>query len=217
MGPVPKWVNMFDWYWKNAQKLPFYVCVGEHSGGLGLLNLVYQKWTRYGFPAVMTIYKGRGPEWYAAEVPVMFDWMGRKRRVPGTATLQLNTESRFRWTTFRATDNRFYWLGVDDVAPRHLIENLKGAQAIPAELQGDISGGNLITLNSRGVTRLSVWLSQDMIDWTKPVRVNLGGMAAPGWKPRVLEPDLGVLLEDYRQRGDRRMLFLQKLEFKAIP
>jgi hypothetical protein len=28
-----------------------------------------------------------------------------------------------------------------------------------------------------------------------------------------MQPDLQVLLEDYHDRGDRRMLFLNKLEF----
>ena len=32
------------------------------------------------------------------------------------------------------------------------------------------------------------------------------------WKPRVLEPSLEVLLADYADRGDRRMLFLNKVE-----
>ena len=54
-----------------------------------------------------------------------------------------------------------------------------------------------------------------MIDWTKPLRVNLNGSPAPGWKPKVLDQDVSVLLEDYFQRGDRRMLYLAKLEFQS--
>jgi hypothetical protein len=218
MGPAPRWLNGLESYWRNAQKLPIYTCVGEHAGpAVGQLRLAYEKWTRYGFPAVMTIYKGRGPEWFAAEVPVMFEWMARKKRVPGTAVLQLDTQNRVRWTTFRATDDRFYWLGVDEISRLRLLENVKpGGRVLPAEIQGDIDG-NRVTVSTLGVTKLSVWLSQDMIDWTKPVKVSVNARDAPDWKPRVLEPDLGVLLEDYRQRGDRRMLFLQRLELKALP
>ncbi len=218
MGPTPKWQNMFDWYWKNAQKLPFYIVTGEMSGA-SILNLrrIYEQWTRYGFPGIMVVYKGRGIEWFSAEPPIMFDWMSRKKRVTGAAVLQLNTEARFRWATMRSTDNRFYWLGVEKIADRNLIDNSKGGAHIPADIEGDIGGNNIINLHSRGITKMSVWLSQEMIDWTKPVGVNINGSSARGWKARVLEPDIDVLLKDYRDRGDRRMLFLQRLEFDAIP
>ena len=36
-------------------------------------------------------------------------------------------------------------------------------------------------------------------------------------RPRKLEPDLDILLEDYRERGDRRMLFTGRLQFIAPP
>jgi pimeloyl-ACP methyl ester carboxylesterase len=218
VGPVPKWINMFDWYWKNAQKLPFYCVTGEMSGTSATnLRAIYEKWMRYGFPGLLVVYKGRGIEWYSAEVPVMFDWMGRKKRVNGTAVLQLANEARFRYATMRATDNRFYWLGVEKVADRNLIENSKGGTHIPADIEGDIGGNNVINIQCRGISKLSVWLSQEMIDWTKPVGVNINGSVARGWRAKVLEPDIDVLLKDYRDRGDRRMLYLQRLEFDAIP
>jgi hypothetical protein len=218
IGPTPKWQAMFDGYWRNAQKLPFYVVTGEMSGQ-SVLNLrrIFEPWTRYGFPGLMAVYKGRGIEWFSAEPPIMFDWMNRKQRVNGTAVLKLATEARFRWTTMRATDNRFYWLGAEKIADRNLIDNYKGGTMVPADLDGDIGGNNIINLHSRGISKLSVWLGQEMIDWTKPVGVNINGSAARGWRPKVLEPDIDVLLKDYRDRGDRRMLFLQRLEFDAIP
>ncbi len=217
MGPIPRWVGFFSEYWKNAQKLPFYVVTGEIAGN-SVLNLrsIFEKWMPYGFPGLMVVYKGRGVEWYSAEVPVMFDWMGRKKRVAGTATLQLNTGARFKWTTMRKTDNHFYWIGVDEIHERNLMENARGT-VVPAEIQGDIAGNNVIHITSRGITKISVWLSQEMIDWSKPVGVNINRTIARGWKARVLEPRLDVLLNDYRQRGDRRMLFLEQLTFDAIP
>lgn len=222
MGPSPRWPNFFMHYWQNAQKLPFFVVTGEMAGqAMKDLRSIYEKWMRYGFPSLMTVYKGRGSEWFAAETPVMFDWMGRKKRANGTATLRLdNGGPRFAWMTMRETDNRFYWLGADKIKPAHMIDNWKGGVFIPAELQGDIGGNNVIGVTTRGVTELSVWLSQDMIDWSKPVAVNVNGttaldLAKKPWRSRVLEPDIDVLMEDYRQRGDRRMLYLQRLRFMA--
>jgi hypothetical protein len=36
-------------------------------------------------------------------------------------------------------------------------------------------------------------------------------------KPKAVEPNLEVMLEDYAERGDRRMLFLNKIELGNIP
>ena len=50
-----------------------------------------------------------------------------------------------------------------------------------------------------------------------PVRVQING-SLPDGQPRVgrqLQPNLEILLEDYYARGDRRMLFLNKLEFNV--
>jgi hypothetical protein len=116
MGGNPKWQNMFLHYWHNAQQLPFYVVTGELAGDAPTnLKLIYQMWTRYGFPGLMVVYKGRGMEWFGAEVPTMFDWMSRKKRVSSnSAALKLGLAPRsFPWRTMRTTDNRFYWIGVD--------------------------------------------------------------------------------------------------------
>ncbi|MCI0702552.1 MAG: hypothetical protein L0241_15825 [Planctomycetia bacterium] len=218
MGPMPKWSIFMD-YWKNAQKLPFYVVTGEQTGQAMIdLRRIYEKWMPQGFPALMALYKGRGVEWYGSETPVLFDWMGRKTRVNGTGVLQLGNGPRFAWMTMRETDNRFYWLEVNKIHDRNLAVNTHpGSPHVPAEIQGDIRGSNKINVRSRGIKQFTVWLSRDMIDWTKPVHVSINGAAAPKYKPKVIDPNVDVLLEDYYERGDRRMLFLNKLEFSAIP
>lgn len=212
VGPIPKWRGHFIEYWRNAQKLPFYVVTGEMAGdSVTNLKHIFEKWMPHGFPAVMAVYKGRGVEWYAAETPVIFDWMSRKKRVNGAATLALGNY-RQPWMMMREGDNRFYWLQADEI-----VSGRFGGTPVPAEMQGDVRGNNLIDLKCRGVTQLTVWLSSDMIDWAKPVRVQINTRVPQGWfKPRVIEPDLEVLLEDYYARGDRRMLFLNKLVLDNI-
>jgi hypothetical protein len=107
------------------------------------------------------------------------------------------------------SDNRFYWLGVDEILN-------PGKQA--ALIQGDISGGNTIRISSRGVVKCSVLLTSELIDWSKGVTVVLNNAPAPGYsRPKKLEPDLDLLLKDYRERGDRRVLLLGRLEFRTIP
>ncbi|MBX9627840.1 MAG: hypothetical protein K2X82_28840, partial [Gemmataceae bacterium] len=213
--PNPRWQGLFIEYWRNAQKLPVYAVTGQMAlEGNVNIRRVFERWMPNGFPAVQVIYKGRGIEWFPAEVPVMFDWMGRKKRANGTATLQLGAGARQRWQTIRASDDRFYWLGADAIDPKNLAVNYPpGRTVTPAQLDGDIRNGNLITVRAQGVRRVSVWLGKEMIDWAQPVRVSLNGQPLAGWKPRVLEPDMGVLLEDYYRRGDRRMLYLARIEF----
>ena len=211
MGPIPKWRGFFIEYWRNAQKLPFYVVTGEMAGdSVTNLKHIFERWMPYGFPAVMAVYKGRGVEWYAAETPVVFDWMSRKKRVNGVATLALDTR-RHPWMMLREGDNRFYWLQADEIAAGR-----SGGAPVPAEMMGDIRGNNLIDLKCRGVTQLTVWLSADMIDWMNPVQVRINSYAPRGYKPKKITPDLEVLLEDYYARGDRRMLFLNKIVLENI-
>lgn len=218
MGPMPKWQGLFIEYWRNAQKLPFFIVTGEMIGdGVKSIRSIYEKWMPYGYPALWTIYKGRGIEWYSSEVPVLFDWMSRKTRANGTSTLALGNSPAARqpWQMIRKTDNHFYWLQADDISP-----GKNGGQIVPAWLQGDIRGNNVIDIRHHLVNELTIWLSSDMIpNWNEPVRVQINGTVPNGY-PRVgkvIKPDLEVLLEDYYKRGDRRMLFLNKLEFSTNP
>lgn len=215
MGPAPKWQGLFIDYWKNAQKLPFYVVTGELANdSYTNTRRIFDRWMPNGFPGLGVVYKGRGVEWFSAELPEIFDWLGRKKRANGTSTLQLGGGPRFPWQTSRVSDNRFYWLGAEKINPANLAENVSpGRSVITAELLGDIRGNNRIELRTRGVRTVSVWLGRDMIDWTKPVYVRLNNAIPNGWKAKVLTPDMEVLLEDYWHRGDRRMLYLAKLEF----
>ena len=216
--PYPKWANVFQAYWTNAQKLPFYVVTGEGArDSFKECRSLFERFTRNGFPSLLTIYKGRGIEWYTAEVPGAFDWLSRKKRATAASTLRpdLGT-NQLAWHSMREGDNHFFWIGVNRVSPAHLLANVKpGVPVVPAKVTADIRGVNNVSLKTIGVREVTVWLSRDMIDWTKPVNVNLNSNTPPGWRAKKLEPDLDVLLEDYRERGDRRMLFMGKLEFQT--
>jgi pimeloyl-ACP methyl ester carboxylesterase len=213
VGPIPKYVGFFDHYYANCQKLPFFVITGDQTGA-GMLNLrrIYEKWMPYGFPAIWSVYRGRGVEWFAAESPVIFDWMGRKTRVSGTATLALG-DFRQPWHMLRPTDTRFYWMEADEI-----VTGRSGGAPVPATIQGDIRGNNVIAITQKGVKRMTIWLSAELIDWTKPVRVSVNGAAPAGWAgPKNIAPSVEILLEDYFVRGDRRMLVLNKIELKTVP
>jgi pimeloyl-ACP methyl ester carboxylesterase len=218
VGPIPRWGGMFEHYWQNAQALPFFSVTGELGGtSTKNLRLIYDKWLIRGYPDLISVYKGRGIEWYVSEIPTFFDWMNRKKRTPTTGVLKLGDKTRPPFSTMRTTDNHFYWLGVDEIRKAHLMDGGHKI-GVPATIQGDVSGSNAIRITSTGINKLSIYLTADLIDWNKGVTVTLNGAPAKGFlRPKVLEPNLELLLEDYRERGDRRNLLWGKLEFSGIP
>jgi pimeloyl-ACP methyl ester carboxylesterase len=228
MVPTPNaLVNLH--YWKNGPKLPVYVVTGEQAGGsMPVLRRLFENWMPRGYPAIMSVYKGRGAEWFGSEVPVMFDWMARKRRPGPTAVLQLDPAvGRVEWQAFRPADNRFYWLGVNNILDRCQFDPKHPNTRVPAMVSGDIKGNQIVIPKTSGAHRVCVWLTRDMINWAQPLGVTIRGnqpitviMDGSGttkWKPQVIQPSLEVLLNDYAERGDRRLLYMQKLEFPVAP
>ena len=117
MGPPPKWQSMFMEYWRNAQKLPFYIVTGELAGeSVTSFGASSSEWMPKGFPGMLVLYKGRGIEWYPAEIPVMFDWMRpQETRRKESRFSRWELDARTGVGDYARSDNRFYWLGVDKI------------------------------------------------------------------------------------------------------
>jgi len=214
MGPMPV-PQFYQDYWRNAQKLPVYCITGETAGpSYDALRKLYEHWLPLGYPSLMCLYKGRGIEWYHNEVPVIFDWMNRKTRVRGNASLRLNATRFDPWQTFRETDNRFYWIGTDAINSANKFKNpdRPDLSAIPAQFRGDIRKNNEIVIDDvRGIKKVTIWLERDMINWDKPLRLNVQS-ATKLPPPKKLEPDLQIMFEELYRTGDRKMLFFGKIE-----
>jgi hypothetical protein len=172
-------------------------------------------------------YKGRGMEFYAAEMPMMFDWMRNKRReFPlqqlGGSTTDLAGGKYF--VTHRPTDNSFYWLTTDDIQDRYInsAANWNGRLA-PANLAAKIDlENNTIFLDSTGVKQITVWLGanskgEPMVNFGKALTVRWAhdGQLTTPLKEQQPPQSLETLLEDLARRGDRQRLFTAKLEFSS--
>lgn len=216
MGPFP--VHQFyQHYWKNAQKCPVYCVTGEMAGpSVDALRRIYESWLPLGFYAILSVYKGRGSEWFSAELPTLFDWMNRKTRVRGVGTLRQDGKRFEPWQVFRESDDRFYWVGATELSKSTKFVNGERPDRppMPAEFSADIRGNEIVVSGVRGAKKITVWLEKDMIDWTKPLRVRVDG-DVNGFKPRVMTPDVRLMLEELYRTGDRKMLFFGKLEFKT--
>jgi pimeloyl-ACP methyl ester carboxylesterase len=210
--------TIFREYWRNAQKLPVYAVIGELSGAFPNLRVPFEKWTINGFPALLTVYKGRGTELFPLEMPRMIDWMGRKSRVRGAASLRLNQPGFEPWQVLRESDDRFYWVGVAEGGLRggDRVNGWQTRAVTPAQFRADIGRNGVINIDSaRGITKFNIWLERDLIDWSKPVVVNVNGRRALEYVPKKLEPDLHLMFEELYRTGDRKMLYLGKLEIKG--
>lgn len=208
-------------YWKNAMYLPFYVVGGERMGeGFRKTKALFDIWILRSQPALWVQYKGRGAEWFAGEVPLVLDWMRAKRRVLPLRKLGDDAGAAgagMEFQILRPTDNRFYWVGCDQISPRRTTPAVGfDGRVLPATLTARVDADqNRIVIRGSGMSRLTIWLARNSkgestVDFERNVMVQVGlNVVIPA---RKVVPSLAVLLEDLAQRGDRQQLFLAKIE-----
>jgi pimeloyl-ACP methyl ester carboxylesterase len=208
-------------YWRNAQYLPFYVVSGTRAGDSNTaLREQFEHWIVRSYPTLWIEYKGRGLEWLAGEVPNMFDWMRHQKRV--FPLRQVGTDgfgNAFgnEFCTMRQSDDRFYWLATSGISPRNTATATRWSNLIqPAALTGRIDPDtNEIVVKTQGVNQVSIWLGRNpkgqfMIDFSKPVSVRVG--LRNYINKRRIEPSLAVMLEELYKRGDRKHLFVARID-----
>jgi predicted esterase len=202
-------------YKQNAQHLPFYVVDGDYDGDTAKDNRQqFEHWVSRSYQALYVQYKGRGREWFDAELPFMFDWMGRKKRAAAFPELgRSGAGSSFgeEYRSMRPTDNHFYWLSGEDMYDRFMNSAQQWNSKIgPALLQARSSEGNHLTVNAHGFKRVYLWLGPGMIDFEKPLQIHLNSRVF--WSNRKVTPSLATMLEDFYLRGDRERLFFAKVQ-----
>lgn len=206
-------------YARNAQKVAVYSVTGELAeASVGGLRLLYQNWLPFGYYAILSVYKGRGAEWFAGEVATTFDWMNRKKRVRGLESLRMDGGRFDAWHTLRPGDERFYWVGASELQPGNTLtakkaerpDNPPKAASFSADI---VDGKRIVVKDVYGVKKISVWLERGMIAWGTKVEFAIDS-GFDKVKPVVVEPDLQLMLEELYRTGDRKMLFFAKFEFK---
>lgn len=205
----------------NAQYLPFYVVDGSKnpyrdrmgSAKKDVLTVMFETWIMKGYPSLFVEYQGRGFEQYNAEKPIIIDWMSRKKRAAAMPELGKADMSGNRlgqeFRIVRPSATRFYWLE----ASEH--------QATP-QAPVLVSGGwekeypNSLRCVMTGMKKVRVWLNASMVSFENPVEIRIQGPPGSVFQSnfkKKLEPNVGVLLEDYYQRGDSKNLFVQYVDF----
>ena len=198
----------YAWKYKSQfDKVPMYIVLGDLAPAAR--EVVFEKYVRPLIEDVKDVtyvdYLRRGLEALPEEVPACFDWMANRRRDP--------TPKTFDVSTARDGDARFYGVIVQELAANR-ITTPEGADPLgknihPATIRFRTSTtGNLLTLTTAGVTRFDVWVSPKLIDFKRKVEIRNGSQVL---YKGVVKPDLAVLLEDLRVRGDRQQLYHWKL------
>ena len=190
-------------YWQNAAMLPFYVVMGELDGDMVKENARdLDRYMTSRYDVTVVEYQGRGHEDFYEEIQHLFNWM--EHRLPRNFF-----PKEFEVSTMRTWDNYFWWLEVNNLPERTIVEPSnwppkRGTR--PAELRGKVLANGDIVIPNTGI-QAAVWLSPEILNPGRDtIDVTIGGR-----RHRVdTTPNLSVLLDDVRTRGDRLHPFWAK-------
>jgi predicted esterase len=194
--------------WPNLKHVPFYLVGGELDGDFKEQNAKdLDRYFTANYNVTAVEYLGRGHENFSDEIQRLFDWMKPCRR---------NFFPKdFKAFSLRPWDNFFWWLELDEFAPKTMIDpdDWPAKRPRPAVTEAKVNTNNGIHVKTgAGITTL--WLSPEIIDFNNKVAITVNGGRArlPGGG---IEPSLAVLLEDARTRADRQHVFWAKVEMPS--
>jgi len=196
-------------YYENARYLPFYVVQGEFDGDKVLTNAVdLDRYMLRAFNVTVIEYQGRGHEHFSDEVIRIFDWLPRFQRdfFP----------KEFACRTMRSIDNFFWWVECRGFPATGVVDPAnypppRGTRASVVEAEITAKNGLRVRAAAEEAT---IWVAPEMVDFSKPITVNYNGAKASR-SAGTLRPDMGVLLEDVRTRGDRLHPFWARIELPS--
>ncbi len=195
--------NYVSRYWQNAKRLAFYFVGGALDGRM--LDLNARDWNRLlthtGYDTMIVEYRGRGHEHFQDEIQRLFEWMRYHKRdfFP----------REFEVSTMRPLDNFFWWLEVDGIPSGSLVLPAQWpVRAVrPAVISADVREKKNIVLKT-GTAAATLWLSPEMVDFDSDISIYVNGKS-----PTLdVSPNVAVMLEDARQRGDRQHPFWSRVE-----
>lgn len=192
-------------YWSNARRLPIYfICGSLDNQILSRNSNVLSRYSLHGYDLTVAEFLGRGHEPFSDELLRLFDWMERKKR-------NFYPE-KFEVRTMRPWDDFFWWVDVETLPPNSIVlpAQFPVRGAIPAKISAElIPSVNTLKVNVP-TGKVTFWVGPSMLDFEQPINFLVNGKKVR--VPRDTKPDLRILLEDVRTRGDRQNPFWQKLE-----
>jgi hypothetical protein len=169
-------------------------------------------------PVEFQVYPGAGHDvsWWPQERPRFEAFLASHARAPHPARVTWETERTDRY-------NRFRWLVIERLGATPSDAQLEdvntagqagGRRALlfdrnrPSGRVDATRMGNAFDVRSRGVQELTLLLSPDAIDFTRPVRVTVNGRIV---HEGIVQQDPATLLEWAARDRDRTMLYTAAL------
>ncbi len=146
------------------------------------------------------------------ELPALIDWFDAQRRTPLSTHLSIVRDAShvaaLSWGRIDATD---------EIA--EFSENLVDkrdeliAAATYAKLDALVTRPNTIEVTTTRVKRYTLFLNEDLVDFSQPVVVKTNGQKT---FEGVVDPNIETLLQEAHQRSDTHVLFPAKISL-AVP
>ena len=194
-------------YWENARYVPFYVVSGELDDDKPVRNARdLDRYLKKAFDTTVVEFLGRGHEHFSDEIQNLFDWMGRRQRD--------FFRREFVCRAMRPWDNYFWWVEVHGLPKRaELLPSdwppPRGTR--PMRVEAKITAGNAIRVRA-GAQRVTLWILPQLLDLGERLQISINGVRLKR-QQATPEPNIAVLLEDARTRGDRQHPFWARLDF----
>jgi hypothetical protein len=166
-----------------------------------------------GFDTTYVEYRGRGHEHFSDEILRIFDWMSRRQRMFFPPTIDV--------VSMRPWDRFFWWVEMERPPARTMVLPSQWPPppgirpfAIEAKtMPANTVPASMLSVHC-GADRVRIWLSPELVDFSRPVTVTLDGRKL--WKDTVV-PDKRLLLEDLRLRADRQHPFWAVVDWEKRP
>jgi len=194
-------------YWPNSRYVPTYFVNGEFDGD-NPMYLNAPTWDNMlddrKIDTMITIYTGRGHDHFQEELPRIVQWMQLPTRRRAIAP------EKFSVVTSRAGDRYFWWFETTQLNPEKLVHPLLEPDRwdeyeIEASLNKE---ANLVRIQKAAAKEYSIWLSPDIVDFTKKVTIDAKGTS----RKYDINGSTQIILEDVLGRADRQHPFWARVD-----
>lgn len=193
-------------YEPNSRYLPLYMVMGELDKSKAD-GAIIDDYMSFNHNAMVVMYRGNGRAYFYDEIQRLFEWMRLPAHRRQDPPLDIETAS------MRSGDQFFWWLELGELKSGVAIDPILWDQATrirAGKVSASIGTDNQIRLRSGPADQFRVLLRpQPGIDLNQEVVVRFG--SAPARRAQF-DGGLEVLLEDARQRADRKRPFWMVIE-----
>ncbi|MCA9136543.1 MAG: hypothetical protein KDB00_07285 [Planctomycetales bacterium] len=201
-------------YFPNARTIPLYFVMGEASGPkppLSRMGAVLDDYMHVRNDATVVMYRGRGREDFYEEIPELFKWLNVSTHVRQPMPQEIDT------ATMRRGDQYFWWLELGPLKPLIEINPILWDQAeriVAGKVDASVGGGNTIRIEGPADT-FTLLLRPDMgVNLNEQVIIRAKGASVP--QRFQFDGELETILEDTRQRADRKRPFWAKVQVPEV-